>query len=337
MQNIDQNHLFQNLACPLSNNELYYVSEENLSFLKSNNKKYSIKEGVPILISDNNYSESDNSYKNSIQNFWNSGWEKRSTEDDHSFLYNLTKDQIFDRVKKNYDREKLRGEGIGGYQSNELKIDSLEDKISLIIGPGCGEEAIEVNFLTKSKVIGVDISFNSAFLTNKLIGNFDHMQGIGVQGDSRFLPIKSNSIDFVFSHGVLHHSPNIRKSIDEIYRVLKPNGSICVGLYNKFGFVWTKFLLNAYLKGNWSIKKIENYISSQTEKAWITKSNNNPYTRLYSKHECELMFKKFSNLKVRTGNFKTPNNRILKFFKFFENSKILSRFGSMNYISGNKI
>ena len=47
-------------------------------------------------------------------------------------------------------------------------------------------------------------------------------------------------------------------------------------------------------KDSYISEKIENYISSQTEKAWITKSNNNPYTRLYSKYECELMFKKFS-------------------------------------------
>ena len=337
MKNIEINNLFDILACPISNTSLEVASEAGNKFLKNDNNKYLIKEGVPILMSDNNYAEKDIKFKNSIQNFWNSGWDKRSKENDHNFLYDLTHDEFFNRIKKNYEHQQSRGIGIGGYQSNELKMENLKDKISLIIGPGCGEEAMEINLLTKSKVIGVDISFNSAFLTNKLFKNFHSNSGLGIQGDSRFLPIKSNSIDFVFSHGVIHHSPNISQSIDEIYRVLKPKGFFCVGLYNKYGLVWIKFLLYAYIKGNWSLNKLEKYVSSQTEKAWITEDKINPYTKLFTKSECEEMFKLFNNVKVRTGNFKTPNNLLLKFLKLFENSKFLSKFGSMNYISGTKI
>ena len=336
MQNVEKNNLYDILVCPKSHSNLYHVSEDGNEYLKNDNNKYLIKEGVPVLISDNNYAEKDIKFKNSIQNFWNSGWDKRSKEYDHDFLYDLTHDEFFDRVKKRYEHEQSKGAGIGGYQSNELKMENLKDKISLIIGPGCGEEAIEVHLLNKSKVVGVDISFNSAFLTNKLLKNLDGNSGVGIQGDSRYLPIKSNSIDFVFSHGVIHHSPNINQSINQIYRVLKPKGFFCVGLYNKYGLVWIKFLLNAYLKGNWSLKKLENYINSQTEKAWITKNKINPYTKLFTKSQCEEMFKLFNNVKVRTGNFKTPNNLLLKFFKLFENSKFLSKFGSMNYISGTK-
>lgn len=337
MQSSETNNLFNILACPISNSGLDLVSEGGNKYLKHKNSKYLIKEGVPILMSDKNYAEKDIVFKNSIQNFWNSGWNKRSKENDHDFLYDLNHEDFFNRIKKRYEHEQSRGIGIGGYQSNELKMENLKDKISLIIGPGCGEEAIEVNLLTKSKVVGVDISFNSAFLTNKLFKNLDSNSGLGIQGDSRFLPIKSNSIDFVFSHGVIHHSPNIIQSINEIHRVLKPKGFFCVGLYNKHGLVWIKFLLNALLKGNWSLKRMERYISSQTEKAWITEDNTNPYTKLFSKSECEKMFKLFNNVKVRTGNFKTPNNLLLKFLKLFENSKFLSKFGSMNYISGTKI
>jgi ubiquinone/menaquinone biosynthesis C-methylase UbiE/uncharacterized protein YbaR (Trm112 family) len=337
VHSLDTNKLFNILVCPISKSSLDFVSEAGNKYLKDKNSKYLIKEGVPILMSDKNYADKDNLFKNSIQNFWDSGWNKRSKENDHNFLYDLTHEDFFNRVKKKYDHERSRGVGIGGYLSNEVKMENLKDKISLIIGPGCGEEAIELNLLTKSRVIGVDISYNSAFLTNKLFKNLDSNCGLGVQGDSRFLPIKSNSIDFVFSHGVIHHSPNIIQSINEIHRVLKPKGFFCVGLYNKHGFVWIKFLLNAFLKGNWSLKRMERYISSQTEKAWITEDNTNPYTKLFSKSECEKMFKLFNNVKVRTGNFKTPNNRLLKFLKLFENSKFLSKFGSMNYISGIKI
>lgn len=337
MQNLETNNLFNILASPITRDNLELVSEGGNKYLKDKNNKFQIKDDVPILISDKNYVEKDILFKNSIQNFWNSGWNKRSKENDHDFLYTLTRDEFFNRIKKMYENERSRGIDIGGYLSNELKMENLKDKISLIIGPGCGQEAIMVNLLTKSKVIGVDITFNSAFLTNKLFKNLDRNSGLGIQGDSRFLPIKSNSIDFVFSHGVIHHSPNISQSINEIHRVLKPKGFFCVGLYNKHGLLWIKFILNALLKGNWSLKKLDKYVSSQTEKAWITEDNTNPYTKLFSKSECEQMFKLFNNVKVRSGDFKTPNNLLLKFLKLFENSKFLSKFGSMNYISGTKI
>ena len=40
------------------------------------------------------------------------------------------------------------------------------------------------------------------------------------------LPFLDNSIDVVFNSAVLEHVPNPKKVIDEIYRVLKPNGVI---------------------------------------------------------------------------------------------------------------
>ena len=73
---------------------------------------------------------------------------------------------------------------------------------------------MELHLLSKAKVIGIDLSHKSATLTNKFLHKFGDKSGIGIQGDSRFLPIQSNSIDYVFSSGVIHHSPNIQKSID---------------------------------------------------------------------------------------------------------------------------
>lgn len=330
------NELFKKLACPQSLEDLTFESNQNSSFLKSKNKKYMIQDGVPILISNYNYIDDKKNIKDSIEQFWNNGWKKRVKENDHNFLYKLDKKTLFNRVLDSYSYEKAIGSNIGGYLSNEIKTEMLKDKVSLIIGAGCGEEALELNFLTKSKVIGLDITYQSAHATNHLLQKFDFESGIGIQGDARFLPIKSNSIDFVFSHGVMHHSPDINKSIDEVYRVLKKDGKFCICLYHKYGFVWLKFLLAAILKGNWSKKSLNNYISTETEKSWISSREKNPYTELFSKKDCYKLFAKFQKLKVRAGSFKTPNNFLLKFFKLVENTKIMSNFGSMIYISGVK-
>ena len=325
------------LACPHSKSNLKLV-ENNESFsFESNTGKYLIKNDVPVFFSKLNYNNPDDEkFIKSIEDFWDSGWEKRTEEDDHSFLYKLNEEELFKRIKSAYDSQKLRGEGIGNYFSNEIKIDSLKNKTCVIVGPGCGEEAMQLHLLSKAKVIGIDISHKSASLTNKFLHKFGDKSGIGIQGDSRFLPIQSNSIDFVFSSGVIHHSPNIEKSINEIYRVLKPNGEFCVALYHKHSVVWMKFLLKALLRGNWTKQKLNKYISNQTEVAWITDHKKNPHTRLFTKSECLELFKGFNNLHVRSGNFHTPGNLLLKFFSILENSKIMSNFGTMVFISGSK-
>ena len=40
-------------------------------------------------------------------------------------------------------------------------------------------------------------------------------------GDAENLKFDNASFDHVYSWGVLHHSPNTPKAIDEVYRVLK--------------------------------------------------------------------------------------------------------------------
>jgi len=41
------------------------------------------------------------------------------------------------------------------------------------------------------------------------------------------------SFDLVYSHGVLHHTPDTAKAIREIHRVLRPGGRAIVMLYHR--------------------------------------------------------------------------------------------------------
>lgn len=58
----------------------------------------------------------------------------------------------------------------------------------------------------------------------------------GLDGDVRQgtvldIPWPDASFDLVFSHGVLHHVPDIRRAQGEIARVLKPTGNLVIMLY----------------------------------------------------------------------------------------------------------
>ena len=54
------------------------------------------------------------------------------------------------------------------------------------------------------------------------------------QGTVLDIPWPENSFDVVFSHGVLHHVPDILKAQAEICRVLKPDGELIVMLYSRW-------------------------------------------------------------------------------------------------------
>src|SRR5262249_33669783 len=71
------------------------------------------------------------------------------------------------------------------------------------------------------------------------------------------LSFPDESFDWVYSHGVLHHTPNPQKAINEVWRVLKPNGRVIIMLYHKnsfnyfvriMGYMRTRLLLMALLR-----------------------------------------------------------------------------------------
>ncbi|MBK9249262.1 MAG: class I SAM-dependent methyltransferase [Ignavibacteria bacterium] len=51
--------------------------------------------------------------------------------------------------------------------------------------------------------------------------------------DAENMPFDDNSFDAVYSFGVIHHTPNIQKTIEETYRILKPGGQAIISVYNR--------------------------------------------------------------------------------------------------------
>lgn len=54
------------------------------------------------------------------------------------------------------------------------------------------------------------------------------------QGSVLDLPFADSAFDLVFSHGVLHHVPDITRAQSEIRRVLRPSGELVVMLYARW-------------------------------------------------------------------------------------------------------
>lgn len=54
------------------------------------------------------------------------------------------------------------------------------------------------------------------------------------QGSVLHLPFDDGAFDMVFSHGVLHHVPEIRQAEKEIHRVLRPGGELVIMMYSRW-------------------------------------------------------------------------------------------------------
>ena len=85
-------------------------------------------------------------------------------------------------------------------------------------------------------------SYTGADLTAEAVAatkiHFDHLnlKGNIKQNNAEALDLPSDCFDIVYSHGVLHHTTDIKKTFHEINRVLKNDGQFIVMLYSKGSF-----------------------------------------------------------------------------------------------------
>jgi len=84
--------------------------------------------------------------------------------------------------------------------------------------------------------VGIDPSLD-AVLAARRVSKQLGVETNFVVGDARFLPFAENAFDTVFSYGVFQHfsKENVKTSLDEIVRVLKPNGKTLIQMPNKYG------------------------------------------------------------------------------------------------------
>lgn len=112
---------------------------------------------------------------------------------------------------------------------------------------GCGMGTMAMNWaFNGSSVTAVDLNPTSIEQTTK---RFDLM---GLSGDIRLmdanhLNLPDGFFDYGYSWGVLHHSPNLEKSLAEMMRVLKPAAGYGIMLYSRKSIL--HWYLTEYIEG----------------------------------------------------------------------------------------
>ncbi|MFZ5933090.1 MAG: methyltransferase domain-containing protein [Patescibacteria group bacterium] len=116
----------------------------------------------------------------------------------------------------------------------ECLFPSERDLTILDLGTGPGLLSIEIDkLLPQAKIIGVDPSGEMLKIARK---NADEVGMSNYEtrlGRAEKMPIDSNSVDLVVSQSSLHEWENPQEGFLEIFRVLKPGGSLILKDYNR--------------------------------------------------------------------------------------------------------
>lgn len=113
--------------------------------------------------------------------------------------------------------------------------EELRGKLVLDVGCGMGRFA-EVASRWGARVVGIDLSAACEVAARNLASR----DFIALQADVMNLPFAPESFDYIYSIGVLHHTPSCEKSFKSLPQYLKPGGTIAIWLYSGYN-KWYRF------------------------------------------------------------------------------------------------
>jgi ubiquinone/menaquinone biosynthesis C-methylase UbiE len=126
-----------------------------------------------------------------------------------------------------------------------IDFSSLKNKDVLEIGVGCGSHAGLLVRYAKS-FTGIDLTSQAVKYTTERMKIFNKQCKI-IQMDAEKLEFPDASFDYVWSWGVIHHSANTKKILQEIKRVLRPGGTVVTMVYHRN--FWHFYILNGFFNG----------------------------------------------------------------------------------------
>lgn len=161
----------------------------------------------------------------------------------------------------------------------------LSDKGRTIVEVGCGGGMDSRAFARLGlNVVSLDLNRHSCEVTKtgyKLFG----LDGDVIQGDAENLPFRDTSLDLAYSYGVLHHTPDTKRAIQEVSRIVKT--SAFVMLYNRNLSYYAKRLLHPFM----SAEKVSNLYDLTI------------LTKMFTKSQIRQMCLGFRKVKIKSRMF----------------------------------
>lgn len=166
--------------------------------------------------------------------------------------------------------------------SGLMPLKWLKGKRALEVGCGLGAHT-EMLCRAGALVTAVDLSPTSVEVTRRRL-RLKGLKGEVLEGDAESLPFPNETFDYIWSWGVIHHSPNTIACAREIVRVLRPSGQFGImlyhrnSMYNWINVIFRYGILHGKLR-NMSVQELHNRYTDGKEQSGA------PLSKYYSRQE----------------------------------------------------
>ncbi|HAF25564.1 MAG TPA: hypothetical protein DCK93_22090 [Blastocatellia bacterium] len=200
-----------------------------------------------------------------------------------------------------------------------IDFDSLHDKDVLEIGVGNGSHAQLISSYARSYT-GIDLTEYAVKSTTNRLQLFEppRQNAVITRMDAEQMDFADGSFDFVWSWGVIHHSANTRKILEEIHRVLRPGGVATTMVY--YRNYWNYYIVSGFFGGIFQGTLLKRGSLHQTRQKFIDGAIARYYTipewrslvsDLFSVEEERIYGSKSELLPLPSGKLKTTLQSII--------------------------
>lgn len=170
----------------------------------------------------------------------------------------------------------------------------------LEIGHGMGTDLLTFAE-TGAEVYGIDITEEHHRLATRNFAMHGRSAVLRLC-DAAVIDFPSGFFDVVYSHGVLHHTPDVARCISESYRVLKPGGLFILGLYHRHSvFLAVHLMKEGILKGGlWRLGYRGLMATIERGADGITTK---PLVKTYTRRQVRRMLAEFAEVRLEVAHF----------------------------------
>ena len=191
--------------------------------------------------------------------------------------------------KKDYERQSSQRYSLEPIIETFAEFGHFSGKRVLEIGVGLGAD--HQRFAENgASIFGIDLTKRAVEHTRARMDFFGLDSHVKV-GDAEKLEFANDTLDLVYSWGVIHHSPDTGSVVKEIFRLLKPGGCAKIMIYHKWSIVgfmlWFRYGLLAF-QPRLGLSEV---YSKQLE---------SPGTKAYTVEEGFALFSQFNNVEIKT-------------------------------------
>jgi SAM-dependent methyltransferase len=191
------------------------------------------------------------------------------------------------------------------YLDRYIPFEYMTGKLVLEVGLGYGSVSQRIGE-AGANYVGLDISRGPVAMANYRC-RLHSLHGQAIRGSILQAPFGDSTFDYIVAIGSYHHTGNLQRAIDESHRLLKPEGTLVMMVYNAYSYRrWIRSFYSAGQYFFWERFHLgQQPVSSAEQRAAYdtnAKKEAAPYTTFVSRHHLATMCRRFSQFNASLEN-----------------------------------